>query len=97
MTRTSAFMIELVVVCGGAGKGGSRQSGVSAAAAALIDSVGAVVECVCVGAFVGDRVGVEVGIAGGGVRAVLTILAELLELLVGCCCWWWCHRWWCWC
>lgn len=46
----------------GAGKGGNRQSGVSATSA-LIDGVGAVVECV--GTFAGDRVGVEVGIAGG--------------------------------
>ena len=57
----SMLGLRLVVVHGGAGKGRNGRYGVSAAAATLIDNVGAVVECVR--AFAG-HVGVGVRIAG---------------------------------
>jgi len=66
----SALGLGLVVVHGSAGKGRNGRYGVSAAAATLIDNVGAVIECV--GAFAG-HVGVRVGIASGeGVGGVVS-------------------------
>jgi len=58
----STLRLGLVVVHSSAGKGRNGQYSVSAAAATLIDNVGAVVECV--GAFAG-HVGVRVRIASG--------------------------------
>jgi len=81
-------MLGLVVVRG-AGKGGNKQSGVSATSA-LIDGVGAVVECV--GTFLVIVLVSRSGLLVERVRAVLRVLAVLLALLISCRCWWWCHR-----
>ena len=90
----SMLRLRLVVVHGSAGKGRNGQYGVSAAAATLIDNVGAVVECVR--AFAG-HVGVGVRIArewamGGVVSAGwLDCLKKVVVRGVGGkghLCWW---------
>jgi len=83
----SALVIRLVVVHGGAGKGGNGWCGVSAAAAYLIDSVGAVVKCIrafagCVGVKV-TKVGIASRKGVGSVGKTGSVVGVAVQSVVG--------------